>query len=581
MKTKVNIVCNIICACDVDQSLSTVPARTVSTTVESSTGGECEMAAHSPARVGANPQHAPPPPYAQPPPSYPPPHQWPVAPPNVYVSQVTANVNVHGYMGQYYQPPQPQYQPGAAQQDRAARTHRRDRRTKRVPSPPHHSPYYQLQYPQYYPQQAQGAPLYHLPMYQPLVYGPYPYPPYYQEYPVPVEGEPDKAPEEYPPEVVMEQEAVDAYYANAHYAQPYGAPMDPGLEYAPPVYLPPPHGPPASAPLPHHYHHAAPQPHQFNVHAKNFVAGQGKQFVLQDSKAREVRSPPAAPSVSAVATDVESLPFRDLKIAGKGPASPKHNERAIDVPQNKVTTPPSDKPVQKTEPSKPSWSPPENKPEVNAVQPQANKSFVPPAPVVQTTGNKLPPTVAKQSKGPAAPFSSKQPAKPLVPQTIVPVQQAASAPKPPFGNRQKRDGPITRSPSGEAGEREQPLPPSKAPMPISITLPSAGQPLIVANKPPFGHSRKVQPEPPPAPQPPPPAPTASDFPPPPTPRNRGELPPPVPVAAPQPQPAPGKSWASLFSSKVSIFHILHLLLGRNDKKKDGRYKFKNTERLML
>lgn len=85
----------------------------MSSSLDSLSGGECEMAPHSPVRgAGAGPPHAPPPPYVAPPPAYPPPHhhQWPVAPPNVYVSQVTANVNVHGYMGQYYQP-QPQYAP--------------------------------------------------------------------------------------------------------------------------------------------------------------------------------------------------------------------------------------------------------------------------------------------------------------------------------------------------------------------------------------------------------------------------------------------------------------------------------------
>lgn len=459
-------------------------------------------------------------------------------------------------MGQYYQP-QPQYAPpaSAVPQDRTGRPHRRERRSKRPPSPPQHPPYY-LQYPQYYPAaQAQGAPLYHLPMYQPVVYGHYPYPPYYQEYPIPVEGEPDKGPEEYPPEVVMEQEAVDAYYANAHYAPPYGPPVDAGVEYMPPVYLPPPpHVPPAQVPT-HHHHmpQPQPQPHQFNVHAKNFVLGQGKSFIPQDKQ--ETRAPAEAPSVSAA--NVESLPIKDLKIAGKGPNSPKHNERPIEVHQAKVPSPAEKpKPIDTT---KPAWVP-ENKVDPNVHQQLVAKPFIPPVTTAQISANKLPPS-GKATKGPAAPFSgNKQPPKPSVPQTIVPLQQAATTPKAPFGNRQKREGTANRSPSSEHVEsgdriadhmkREPPLPASKAPMPISITLPAAGQPLIVANKPPFGHSRKAQVlEPPPVPQPPPPAPTASDFPPPPTPRNRGELPPPV--VAPQPQPAPGKSWASLFSNKTS------------------------------
>ncbi|XP_026738266.1 proline-rich extensin-like protein EPR1 isoform X2 [Trichoplusia ni] len=529
------------------------------------------MAPHSPARA-APPHHAPPPPYAQPPPAYPPPHhhQWPVAPPNVYVSQVTANVNVHGYMGQYYQP-QPQYAPPAPA-ERAARTQRRDRRGKRAPSPPQQPPPYYLQYPQYYPAaQAQGAPLYHLPVYQPLVYGPYAYPPYYPEYPIPVEGDADKGPEDYPQEVVMEQEAVDAYYASAHYAAPpYGAPVEGGVEYMPPMYLPPPPHPPPVPPVPMPQPQQPPPqttPHQFNVHAKNFVQGQNKTFTPSD-KGQEQKPMSTPPTASASAGSVESLPIKDLKIA-KGPGSPKQSDRVNEPMQAKMS--PGDKvaTTNKSDLSKTSWNMTENKVEQPlSNQSPANKSFPPTAPSTNqmTPTNKIQPAVPKPIKGPAAPFSGgKPPTKPAVPQTIVPVQQAASTPKAPFGSRQKRDGPSNRSPSnenndvserataaGDHAKREPPLPPSKAPMPISITLHAAGQPLIVTNKAPFGHSRKgaAPPEPPPAPQPPPPAPTASDFPPPPTPRNRGE-PAPAPVLPPQPQPAPGKSWASLFSSKAS------------------------------
>lgn len=557
-----------LCALDPSScSSSTAGAGTVSSSVDSLSGGECEMAPHSPARAAP---HAPPPPYAQPPPAYPPPHhhQWPVAPPNVYVSQVTANVNVHGYMGQYYQP-QPQYpQPT----ERAARTQRRDRRGKRPASPPQPPPYY-LQYPQYYPAaQAQGAPLYHLPVYQPLMYGPYAYPPYYPEYPMPVEGEPDKGPDDYPQEVVMEQEAVDAYYANAaHYAAPpYGPPVDGGVEYMPPMYLPPPPHPP---PVPMQQQQPQPPPppqttpHQFNVHAKNFVQGQSqnKTYIPQD-KSQEQKVMPPPPTASASAGSVESLPMKDLKI-GKGPGSPKQSDRMPDTSQAKLSPVEKVSTTPKTEGNKAAWNATDSKSEAPiAAQSPANKfptSSAPPTNQIPT--NKIQPAVTKATKGPAAPFSGgKQPAKPVVPQTVVPVQQAASTPKAPFGSRQKRDGPTNRSPSNETNDnldrsapavehvkREPPLPPSKAPMPISITLHAAGPPLIVTNKAPFGHSRKgaAAPEPPPAPQPPPPAPTASDFPPPPTPRNRGEpVPPPV---QPQPQPAPGKSWASLFSSKAS------------------------------
>ncbi|XP_063363089.1 uncharacterized protein LOC134651911 [Cydia amplana] len=523
-------------------SSSTLGPRTVSSSLDSLSGGECEMAPHSP-------QRAPPPPYAQPPPAYP--QQWPVAPPNVYVSQVTANVNVHGYMGQYYQPPQPQYAP-PPQVDRPPRNHRRDRRGKRPPSPPPpQPPPYYVQYPQYYPAaQAQaGAPLYHLPVYQPLVYGPYAYPPYYQEYQIPVEGE-DK-PDEYQQEVVMEQEAVDAYYAGAHYAPPYGPPVDGGVEYMPPMYLPPPPHPPPIPIQPQPPHHST--PHQFNVHAKNFVVqshNHNKSYTPPE-KSQEQKTPPATVSV-------ESLPIKDLTI-NKGPGSPKQTERPIEQK-------PSDKasPTPKVEAVKPAWVANEKTPEVNQIP---AKAFPPMASASQVPAAKMPPVVNKTTKGPAAPFSGgKQPAKPLVPQAAVPVQQV-STPKAPFGNRQKRDNVANRSPTSETVEvpspaapvehpkRDPPLPPSKAPMPISITLHSQGPPLIVTNKSPFGHSRKstAAPEPPPVPQPPPPAPTASDFPPPPTPRNRGELPPPV--VQPQPQPAPGKSWASLFSSKSAAVTV--------------------------
>ncbi|XP_060802587.1 ubiquitin carboxyl-terminal hydrolase 10 isoform X2 [Amyelois transitella] len=525
------------------------------------------MAPHSPARAGAGP---PPPPYAAPP-HYPPqPHQWPVAPPNVYVSQVTANVNVHGYMGQYYQPPQPQYAPPPV--ERAARPHRRDRRNKRAPSPPPQPTPYYVQYPQYYPAaQAQGAPLYHLPMYQPVVYGPYAHPPYYYpEYPMQVEGDTgDKGPEEYPQEVVMEQETVDAYYAGAHYT--YGPPVEGGMEYMPPIYLPPPTHPPPlpiQQPPPHQT-----TPHQFNVHAKNFVQGQNhKTYTPPENKTQEQKPPIAIASASASTATVEALPIKDLKITSKGPSSPKQSDRPVDTNQAKPATPTEKlSPAPKPEATKLAWVPNENKvpePAVNTPTQQA-KTFPPTASAntIAAAAAKVQPTLSKPTKGPAPPFTGgKQPPKPSVPQTVVPVQQAVSTPKAPFGNRQKREsGPANRSPSNETPEservaiatehvkREPPLPPSKAPMPISITLHSQGQPLIVTNKSPFGHSRKaaVAPEPAPVPQPPPPAPTASDFPPPPTPRNRGE-PVPPPVVQPQPQPAPGKSWASLFSSKTSI-----------------------------
>lgn len=542
-------------------SSSTVSASTVSNSVDNLPGGEGDMAPHSPARGAAGPPPHPPP-YAQPPPTYPPPHhQWPVAPPNVYVSQVTANVNVHGYMGQYYQPPTPQYAPSP--QERVPRTHRRDRRTKRQPSPPPHptQPYY-LQYPQYYQAaQAQGAPLYHLPVYQPLMYGPYAYPPYYPEYPIPVEGDSDKGPEEYPAEVLMEQEAVDAYYANAHYvAPPYGPPVDGAVEYVPPMYIPPPHHPQPVQPAPHHH----PAPHQFNVHAKNFVQGQGRSFISNE-KVTERRSPPTTAANSSTAHNADALPVKDLKISGKGPGSPKQNERSVESTQSKPALSSADKSMPKIDPKPISIPPEKTEPVIMGPAQQTPRTFPPittgPTPV--STSNKIQPSVNKATKGPTAPFSGgKQPLKSTAPQTVVPVQPAASTPKAPFGNRQKREVTSNRSPSneiietvdrapigGDHAKREPPLPPSKAPMPISITLHSAGQPLIVTSKPPFGHSRKASgaPEPTPVPQPPPPAPTASDFPPPPTPRNRAE-PPPV-MVQPQPQPAPGKSWASLFSTK--------------------------------
>ncbi|CAB3247707.1 unnamed protein product [Arctia plantaginis] len=557
-------------------SSSSVGPPTVSSSVDSLSGGECEMAPHSPARGATGPPHAPhapPPPYAQPPPAYPPPHHnhhWPVAPPNVYVSQVTANVNVHGYMGQYYQPPQPQYAPQAPA-ERAARAPRRERRGKRAPSPPPQPPPYYLQYPQYYPAaQAQGAPLYHLPVYQPVVYGPYAYPPYYPDYPMPVEGDPDKGPDEYQQEVVMEQEAVDAYYATAHYAPPYGPPVDSGVEYMPPMYLPPPPHPPP-VPIPQQQQPPQTTPHQFNVHAKNFVQGQNQNKTYtppEKPQEQKTSQPPATASVSASASTVESLPIKDLKIT-KDPNSPKQVDRIADTPLPKTPSPSETAPVvtAKIDTPKTTWIATETKVETTITsQSPVSKTFPAASPAVnQVPANKIPPPTGKTAKGPTAPFSGKQPTKPVVPQTVVPVQQAASTPKAPFSSRQKRDAPTNRSPSNDNSEtiersaptvehikREPPLPPSKAPMPISITLHSTGTPLIVTNKAPFGHSRKGPsvPEPPPVPQPPPPAPTASDFPPPPTPRNRGE-PAPAPVLPPQPQPAPGKSWASLFSNKAS------------------------------
>nr|XP_034831546.1 putative bifunctional UDP-N-acetylglucosamine transferase and deubiquitinase ALG13 [Maniola hyperantus] len=75
-------------------SSSTAGPPTVSSSLDSLSGGECEMAPHSPQRGAAGPPHAPPP-YVQPP-TYPPPppHQWPVGPPNVYVSQVKTTNHV-------------------------------------------------------------------------------------------------------------------------------------------------------------------------------------------------------------------------------------------------------------------------------------------------------------------------------------------------------------------------------------------------------------------------------------------------------------------------------------------------------
>lgn len=550
-------------------SSSTAGPPTVSSSLDSLSGGECEMAPHSPQRSAGGP-----PPYVQPP-AYPPPppHQWPVAPPNVYVSQVTANVNVHGYMGQYYQPPQPQYVPQPPQQvERNSRNHRRDRRNKRAPSPPPpQPPPYYVPYSQYYPAaQAQGAPLYHLPMYQPLVYGPYTYPPYYQEYPIPVEGDAgDKGPDEYQQEVVMEQEAVDAYYASAHYAAPpYGAPVEGAVEYMPPMYIPPPH-PPAPMPIPQQPPHQS-TPHQFNVHAKNFVLGQNHNKTYTPEKPQEQKPPSTATVTSAATSTVDALPVKDLKIS-KGPGSPKQ-ERPVETTASKPATPPEKtSSTVKNDATKPAWVP-ENKPQEPPAQiiSTANKTLPQtPAPNTQAMSAKIPPVPGKALKGPTAtaPFSTgKQPPKPAV-TTSVPLQQSISTSKAPFGNRQKREGNTNRSPSNENAENEKvvpvehtkrdpPLPPSKAPMPISITLHAQGPPVIVTNKSPFAHSRKAAaaaaaaPEPAPAPQLPPPAPTASDFPPPPTPRNRGE-PMPIPVVQPQPQPAPGKSWASLFSNKTS------------------------------
>lgn len=531
-------------------------SRTVSGSLDSVSGGECEMAPHSPQRAGQG--APPPPPYAAPPPPYQP--QWPVAPPNVYVSQVTANVNVHGYMGQYYQP----------QYERQPRPPRRTPRTKRGVSPPTQPPPYYVQYPPYYSAaQAQGTPLYHMPMYQPVTYlGHYPYHHYYSDYQMSVEGDgTDKGPEEYPQEVLMEQEAVEAYYAGAHYGGPsYGAPVEGPVEYMPPtMYLPPPQHQHPLQMAPQHAHQ--PPPHQFNVHAKNFVQNQhhNKAFSPPD-KSHEQRSPTRATSVSA-ASSVENLPMKELKI-GKGPNS-QGPDHTLENNQPKPSTSQSERVSPKMEMPKQSWSPSEVKaPEPVAHPPVKNFSTnLPNASVNQAGPNKATTATVKVSKTLTTPFpgNKSQPSKPSIPTSAMPVQQNVSIPKAPFGNRQKRDGPATRSPSNEVSEstekplmvdhskREPLLPPSKAPMPISITLHSQGQPLIVSNKTPFSHARKSLPAPEPVPQPPPPAPTASDFPPPPTPRNRGD---PLSTTTTSPvipqQPAPGKSWASLFSNKSTI-----------------------------
>lgn len=383
-----------------------------------------------------------------------------------------------------------------------------------------------------------------------------------------MEGEAgEKGPEEYSQEAVMEQEAVDAYYGGAHYAgPPYGPPVDGGVEYMPPMYLPPPpHPPPVHMPQPSHQS----TPHQFNVYAKNFVQGQSQtKTYTPPEKTQDQKTPPASTSTSAAGASTDSIPLKDLKIS-KGPGSPKQNERPI---ENQAKPPiVSDKsPTSKTDTAKPAWVQSENKsPEalIGNQPPLAAKTFPPIASAhAQAAASvKVPPVISKTNKGPAAPFSgAKQPPKPTVPQTgAVPVQQTVSTPKPPFANRQKREGTTNRSPSSENADiceksitpmehskREQPLPPSKAPMPISITLHSQGQPLIVTNKSPFGRQKATLPEPQPVPQPPPPAHTEINFPPPPTPRNtRGEpVAPPVVQANPVP---PGKSWASLFSSKPS------------------------------
>lgn len=378
---------------------------------------------------------------------------------------------------------------------------------------------------------------------------------------MPVEGDAEKGPDEYQQEVVMEQEAVDAYYATAHYGPPYGPPVEGGVEYMPPMYLPPPHHP-APMSIPQQPPHQT-TPHQFNVHAKNFVQGQNHNKNYNPDKPQEQKPVTATTSASASvsANIAEALPIKELKI-NKGPGSPK--QERIDASVKPAQVPEKSSPTLKADPTKPAWTP-DNKP-VENIQPQnVPKTFTPAAtaPNVQVASTKVPPVSAKATKGPTAPFSTgKQAPKASVP-AAVPVQQSASTPKAPFGNRQRREGNSNRSPSNdnndndkpaqlEHAKREPPLPPSKAPMPISITLHAQGPPVIVTNKSPFAHSRKaaVVPEPAPVPQLPPPAPTASDFPPPPTPRIRGE-PVPPPVVQPQPQPAPGKSWASLFSNKPS------------------------------
>ncbi|XP_077291434.1 ubiquitin specific protease 10 isoform X2 [Arctopsyche grandis] len=546
---------------------------TTSSSLDSLTTTEREMAPHSPQRSAPAPAasnqpvpHQPPLAYTQPPPPLynpgpPANHHWTtphLLPPSVYVSQVTANVNVHGYMGQYYQP---QYVPHVPQEPRGrdGRDRGKGRRgggIKRVQSPP--QPY--IYYPHYYqpPQTAQGAPLYHVPVYPSMGYvaAGYPYMPYMDYGIMEDPNQIEKGPEEYPPEMMIEQEHVphEMFYSQHPACLPPSAVYDPNrpldgacsLEGYPTFYAMPP--PPA------------PQAHQYNVHAKSFVR--------QSDHKSYINPQPESIKVQDNHNAVDTLPMKDLKIAHKQGVSVKQlDSKNIAPTQNTsqplIKNPPqigSDKVVPKpaTETVKTAW---------NANKPDVAKTILPvtvSAQVVTTTptttatvtkssvpvpANTLVPS-AKVTKTNVPPFTNKTFVKTGPPQqlagVIMPQQGLPS--KAPFANKHKKE---TAELSTEPASATTPAPEPKLvkPAPVAITVHNQTT-APITNKAPFSHARKpsvssvetvttpITPTPP----------KASDFPPPPAPRrsvvdSNQSAPAPVPVVT---TPSSSRTWASLF-----------------------------------
>lgn len=556
------------------------------------------MAPHSPQRNAPAqttvPQPSPlpvPHSYAQPPPPMynaapQPNHHWSaqhLIPPSVYVSQVTANVNVHGYMSQYYQP---QYTPHPPPENRGrdGRDRGKGRRGgggKRAPSPPHPYLYYQY-YPT--PQTAQGAPLYHVPVYPPMGYVAtgYPYVPYMDYSMMEDPNQTEKGPEEYQPELMMEQEHVphEMFYPQHAACLPPSTVYDPNrpmegvcsLEGYPAYFaMPPP--PPVS------------HVHQFNVHAKNFVRqsdhknhNQQIEPKIQDN-VNQMKAPQNNPSV-------ETLPIKDLKISNKQGVQKQNQEKGNVNSQPLLKNPPpvnNDKIVPKpAETPKSAWN--ANKPDVSnkaipvssvstqavtstaSSTPIANKALVPTNPLVPPNKVNKPPNVVPftNNKTFVKTISNQQLAGVIMPQQGLPS-------KAPFASKSKKDNnqaknqevfeiahSVTSSNTAAAptaGSAATVLDVKQGtttkPAPVAITVHNQTS-ATITSKAPFSHNRKpsVSAEVSAPVTAPPKAPTESDFPPPPAPRRPAEQSntptaaqtPPTPVVTPSSQ----RTWASLF-----------------------------------
>lgn len=568
---------------------------TASSSLDSLTATEREMAPHSPQRSAPAQTTAPQPSplpvqhsYAQPPPPMynaapPPNHHWPAShllPPSVYVSQVTANVNVHGYMSQYYQP---QYQPHTPLENRGrdGRDRGKGRRgggVKRAPSPPHHPYLYYQYYPS--PQTAQGAPLYHVPVYPPVSYVTgYPYVPYMDYGMIEDPNQTEKGPEEYPPELMMEQEHVphEMFYQQHPACLPPSTVYDPNrpmegvcaLEGYPTYFaMPPP------APVSH--------VHQFNVHAKNFVR-------QSDHKSHNQQiEPKIQDNVNQMKTTqnnqaVEILKdMKDLKISNKQGAQKQNQEKTSVNSQPLLKNPPSannDKVVPKpSETPKSAWN--ANKPDmsnktvpastvatqgvVNTVSSTpSNKALVPTNPLVPPNKANKTPNVAPftNNKTFVKTSSTQQLAGVIMPQQGIPSKAPFSKFKK-DNNQIKNQDPCENAQAVSIAGAVVTTPDAKQvsatkSTPVAITVHNQTS-TNITSKAPFSHNRKpsvsAEFSTPPVTSPPK-APTESDFPPPPAPRRSVDQCS-TPVAA-QTPPAPvitpssGKTWASLFGKSTT------------------------------